>query len=92
MEQTSQRNLLDLAHRLKTLRDTKADAEAEVKRLNGEIDQATLELTDLMTENEMPSFTTADSPIRSPRASSRRRSPVTRMPCMPHSVKTAMVG
>ena len=57
MEQTSQSNLLDLAQRLKTLRDTKADAEAEVKRLNGEIDNITLELTDLMTENEVPSFT-----------------------------------
>ena len=52
-----EKQILTLAEKLKTLRDTKTEKEAEVKALNGEIDQVTAELTDLMTENDMPSFT-----------------------------------
>ena len=52
-----EKQILALAERLKTLRDTKADVEAEVKFLNGELDKTTAELTDLMTEHELPSFT-----------------------------------
>ena len=52
-----EKQILALAEKLKTLRDTKVDVEAEVKFLNGEIDKTTVELTDLMMENELPSFT-----------------------------------
>ena len=51
------KQILDLAVKLKELRDTKADVEAEVKFLNGEIEKVTNELSELMTENELPSFT-----------------------------------
>ncbi len=52
-----EKQILELAEKLKTLRDTKTDVEAEVKYLNGEIDKVTYQLTGLMTDNEMPSFT-----------------------------------
>ena len=52
-----EKQILDLAQKLKTLRDAKTDTESEVKRLNGEIEKTTDELTGLMTENELPSFT-----------------------------------
>lgn len=52
-----EKQILELAEKLKTLRDTKKDVEEEVKYLNGEIEKVTDELTGLMTENELSSFT-----------------------------------
>jgi regulator of replication initiation timing len=52
-----EKRILALADKLKLLRDTKSDVEEEVKYLNAEIEKVTGELTELMTENEMPSFT-----------------------------------
>jgi len=52
-----EKQILALAERLKTLRDTKKDVEDEVKYLNGEIEKVTDELTNLMSEAELPSFT-----------------------------------
>jgi len=49
-------NILTLAEKLKKLRDTKTDTEEELKRINGEIETTTAELTALMAENELPSF------------------------------------
>lgn len=52
-----EKQILALADKLKSLRDTKSDVDAESKFLGGEIEQVTAELSELMTENEMPSFT-----------------------------------
>ena len=52
-----EKQILTLAQTLKTLRDTKSETESEVKNLNAEIEKITAELSGLMTENEMPSFT-----------------------------------
>jgi len=49
--------ILALAEKLKKLRDTKKEVEDEVKYISGEIETVTEELTSLMTENELPSFT-----------------------------------
>jgi len=51
------KQILTLAAKLKDLRDTKADVELEVKFLNGEIEKTMSELSELMTDNELPSFT-----------------------------------
>jgi hypothetical protein len=51
------KQILGLAEKLKTLRDTKSDVEQEEKYLNGEIEKVTGELTALMADNELPSFT-----------------------------------
>ena len=51
------KQILSLAAKLKDLRDTKKDVEEEVKFLNGEIEKVTGELSALMTDNELPSFT-----------------------------------
>ena len=51
------KQILALAAKLKDLRDTKKDVEEEVKFLNGEIEKTMSELSELMTENELPSFT-----------------------------------
>ena len=52
-----EKQLLTLAEKLKSLRDTKSGKEDEVKQVNAEIEKITGELSDLMTENELPSFT-----------------------------------
>jgi hypothetical protein len=52
-----EKQILTYAEKLKSLRDTKKAVEDEVKFLNGEIEEVTAELVDLMTESEMPSFT-----------------------------------
>jgi len=52
-----EKQILTYAEKLKFLRDTKKAVEDEVKFLNGEIEEVTAELVDLMTESEMPSFT-----------------------------------
>ena len=57
----TEKKMLSLAEQLKSLRDAKADIEGKLKSINGEIEKVNRELTDLMTENEMPSFTYSGS-------------------------------
>lgn len=52
-----EKQIIALADKLKSLRDTKSDVDAESKFLGGEIERLTAELSELMTESEMPSFT-----------------------------------
>jgi hypothetical protein len=51
------KSILDLAEKLKTLRNTKTNVEDEVKYLNGEIEKVMTDLSELMADNELPSFT-----------------------------------
>ena len=51
------KQILTLAERLKSLRNDKSSMEDEVKALNAQIEKVTGELTGLMSENELPSFT-----------------------------------
>ena len=52
-----EKQILQLAEKLKTLKDTKKSVENEMKFLGNEIEEINAELADLMTESEMPSFT-----------------------------------
>ena len=52
-----EKRTLTLAEKLRTLKDTKADLDEELKFINAEIETTIRDLSDLMTEQEMPSFT-----------------------------------
>ena len=52
-------NMLELADRLKALRDQKAELEAEIKEINARIDEADWQLSNLMAETETQNFTHA---------------------------------
>ena len=52
-------NMLEWADRLKTLRDRKAELEAELKDINARIDDADWHLSNLMAESETQNFTHA---------------------------------
>ena len=49
--------ILGLAEKLTDLRDMKSNLDAELKFVGGEIEKVTAEMVELMTEQEMPSFT-----------------------------------
>lgn len=51
--------LFELADRLRSLRDEKADAEQHLKELNAEIDEVDYRLSELMAETETQNFTRA---------------------------------
>jgi hypothetical protein len=53
----AEKHMLALAEKLKTLKDTKAAIEEELKFVTGEVEKTTCELSDLMAEKEVPSFT-----------------------------------
>ena len=52
-------NMLEWADRLKALRDSKAELEAELKDVNARIDDADWHLSNLMAESETQNFTHA---------------------------------
>ena len=52
-------NMLEWADRLKSLRDRKAELEAELKDINARIDDADWHLSNLMAESETQNFTHA---------------------------------
>lgn len=49
-------DLLNLSDKLKEIRERKSELEYEVKQLNGEIENITTEMIDLMTTDELTSF------------------------------------
>lgn len=51
--------MFGLADELKNLRDLKTDLEAQVKEVNGKIDEADYRLSELMAETETQNFTRA---------------------------------
>lgn len=51
--------LFELADRLRTLRDEKAEAEQRLKEINAELDEADYRLSELMAETETQNFTRA---------------------------------
>ena len=51
--------MFELAEKLKSLRDEKAEAEAELKEINAQIDETDYRLSELMAESETQNFTRA---------------------------------
>jgi flagellar basal body L-ring protein FlgH len=52
-----EKQILDLAEDLKRLKDLKSEVETQEKDINADIDRVTANLTSLMSDNELPSFT-----------------------------------
>ena len=51
--------MFELAEKLKSLRDEKSEAEAELKEINAQIDETDYRLSELMAESETQNFTRA---------------------------------
>lgn len=51
--------MFELAEKLKSLRDEKSEAEAQLKEINAQIDETDYRLSELMAESETQNFTRA---------------------------------